>query len=49
MCSDLNGVYGPRHIPLRVTPPHQLPREAVESPSLEAFKKHVDLALQDMV
>jgi len=25
------------------------PREAVESPSLEVFKKHVGMALQDMV
>ena len=26
-----------------------LPRAEVESPSLEVFKKHVDVALQDMV
>jgi len=28
---------------------NRLPREVVESPSLEGFKKHVDMALQDMV
>ena len=27
----------------------RLPREVMESPSLEGFKKHVDVALQDMV
>jgi len=28
---------------------NRLPREVVESPSLEMFKKHVDIAVQDMV
>ena len=27
---------------------NRLSREVVESPSLEVFKKHVDMALQDM-
>jgi len=28
---------------------HRLPREVVESPSLEVFRKHTDVALQDTV
>ena len=28
---------------------NRLPREVVESPSLEVFKKHVNVALQDVV
>jgi len=28
---------------------NRLPRDVVESPSLEVFKKYVDMALQDMV
>jgi len=28
---------------------NRLPREVGESPSLEVFKKHADMALQDMV
>jgi len=27
---------------------NRLPREVVESPSMEVFKKHVDMAFQDM-
>jgi len=32
-----------------VRPWTRLPREVVESPSLEVFKKHIDVALQDRV
>jgi len=28
---------------------NRLPREVVESPSLGVFRKHVDVALQDLV
>ena len=32
-----------------VMPWHRLPREVVESPSLEVFKNHGDVALRDVV
>ena len=39
-----------KNFPLRVTEPwHRLPREVVESPSLEIFKTHLDKVLYSLL